>query len=43
MQNFSDFFEQGDFAAAKKVFHEMQFLFKLLAEIDTGEELRLGY
>lgn len=28
---------------AKKAFHEMQFLFKLLAEIDAGEEQRLGY
>ena len=42
-QSFSDFIEQADFSAAKKVFHEMQFLFKLLAEIDAGEELRLGY
>lgn len=32
-----------DLLAAKKVFHEMQFLFKLLAEINAGEEQRLGY
>lgn len=42
-QDFTDFFGRSDFVAAKKVFHEMQFLFKLLAEIDAGEELRLGY
>ncbi|MFK7865005.1 MAG: Fe-S protein assembly co-chaperone HscB [Pseudohongiellaceae bacterium] len=32
-----------DLTLAKKVFHEMQFLFKLLAEINAGEEQRLGY
>lgn len=28
---------------AKKIFHELQFLYKLKQEIDTGEEQRLGY
>ncbi len=39
----SDCFRHSNFTLAKKIFHEMQFLAKLLAEIDAGEELRLGY
>jgi len=35
--------ESGDLSVAKQTFHELQFLFKLLAEIEEGEELRLGY
>jgi molecular chaperone HscB len=42
-QNFTATFELEDFAAAKKIYHELQFLYKLNAEIDAGEELRLGY
>lgn len=42
-QQFASDFEAGDILAAKKIFHEMQFLHKLLKEIDEGEEQRLGY
>ena len=35
--------ESGDFSAAKQTFHELQFFFKLLAEIEESEEHRLGY
>ena len=35
--------ENDELSAAKKTFHELQFFFKLLAEIEEGEELRLGY
>ncbi len=42
-QDFAMFFADSNLKAAKKVFHEMQFLFKMLAEIDVAEELRLGY
>ena len=35
--------ESDELSAAKKTFHELQFFFKLLAEIEEGEELRLGY
>ena len=35
--------ESSDLSAAKQTFHELQFLFKLLAEIEEGEERRLGY
>lgn len=34
---------EQDFESAKKLYHEMQFLYKLLAEIEAGEEARLGY
>lgn len=40
---FAEHFEQEQFADAKKIYHELQFLYKLLAEIDAGEETRLGY
>ncbi len=42
-QQFSEKFELEDFDAAKKIYHELQFLHKLAAEINAGEELRLGY
>ncbi len=42
-QQFSKRFELEDFDAAKRIYHELQFLYKLVAEIDAGEELRLGY
>ena len=35
--------EQGDLTSAKKIFHELQFLEKLLTEVASGEEQRLGY
>ena len=40
---FSDYFAAKKYNEAKKVYHELQFLNKLRAEIDAGEELRLGY
>lgn len=40
---FANLFEGGKYADAKKVYHELQFLNKLSAEIDAGEELRLAY
>ncbi len=43
LQQFSEKFELEEFDAAKRIYHEMQFLYKLLTEIDAGEELRLGY
>lgn len=42
-QLFSEKIDLEDFDAAKKVYHELQFLTKLMAEVDAGEELRLGY
>lgn len=41
--SFAEFFTAENYAAAKKVYHELQFLNKLRTEIDAGEELRLGY
>ena len=35
--------ESGDFSAAKQTFHELQFFFKLLAEIEESEERLLDY
>ena len=35
--------ESDELSLAKKTFHELQFFSKLLAEIEEGEELRLGY
>tara|TARA_B100000945_G_scaffold245140_1_gene201393 strand:+ start:35 stop:568 length:534 start_codon:yes stop_codon:yes gene_type:complete len=35
--------ESGDLSAAKQTFHELQFLFKLLAEIEESEERLLDY
>lgn len=40
---FAESLEGGALAAAKGTFHEMQFLHKLLAELDADEERRLGY
>ena len=40
---FGDWIKSDDLSSAKKTFHELQFLFKLLSEIEEGEELRLGY
>ena len=40
---FSTAIGAGDVDLAKRKFHEMQFLAKLLEEIDRGEEARLGY
>lgn len=42
-QGFGEHMQAGDAQAAKKIFHEMQFLHKLLSEIDQAEEQRLGY
>ncbi len=42
-QNFARGIENGEFAEAKKIFHEMQFPHKLQLEIDIGEEQRLGF
>jgi hypothetical protein len=40
---FSREFALGELAQAKRTFHELQFLHKLLLEIESGEEQRLGY
>ncbi len=40
---FASFLEANDIQRAKEVFFEMQFLHKLLSEIEQGEEKRLGY
>ena len=42
-QSFTLKFDKEDFDGAKKIYHELQFLYKLLAEIELGEEKRLGY
>lgn len=42
-QNFADKIKKSNYDGAKKIYHELQFLYKLLAEIDSAEELRLGY
>ena len=42
-QNFASYLDNSEFVAAKKLFHEMQFLNKLLKEIERGQEQRLGY
>lgn len=42
-QNFAGKFENSNYDGAKKIYHELQFLYKLLAEIDSAEELRLAY
>ncbi|MCH2357171.1 MAG: Fe-S protein assembly co-chaperone HscB [Pseudomonadales bacterium] len=42
-RKFADGLQRREFGSAKKVFHEMQFLHKLLAEIDSSEEQCLGY
>ncbi len=40
---FEDWVAIDDLDSAKSTFHELQFLFKLLSEIEEGEEVRLGY
>ncbi len=40
---FSSEYGSGDIANAKRTFHALQFLNKLLVEIDQHEERRLGY
>jgi len=40
---FNSQYESGAMLDAKKTFHELQFLVKLLKEIEIGEEQRLGY
>ena len=40
---FSKEFASGELTQAKRIFHELQFLHKLLLEIEAGEEQRLGY
>ena len=40
---FAKFVDDDDLDSARKLFHEMQFLHKLIKEIDQGEEQRLGY
>lgn len=42
-QNFAGHFNKQKFDDAKKVYHELQFFYKLKTEIDAGEEKRLGY
>ena len=42
-KKFEDWVAIDDLDSAKKTFHELQFLFKLLSEIEEGEEIRLGY
>lgn len=42
-QKFDDLLCGGNIDEARKLFHEMQFLHKLIKEIDQGEEQRLGY
>lgn len=42
-QSFSAQIEINEIAAAKKFFHKLQFLVKLLKEIEIKEENRLGY
>jgi len=41
--SFASYVDKGELPAAKQTFHEMQFLNKLLTEIETKEEQRLGY
>ena len=42
-RSFAADFAAGRLDAAKRSFHAMQFLHKLLSEIEQGEEQRLGY
>ncbi len=42
-EQFASALTASDLPAAKRFFHEMQFLDKLLKEINSGEEQRLGY
>lgn len=43
LSRFQEQFEQQDFAGAKRTYNQMQFLFKLLTEIDAVEEKLLDY
>ena len=42
-QGFADNIERSNYHGAKMIYHELQFLYKLLVEIESAEELRLGY
>ncbi len=42
-EKFAAGYSAGTIDVAKRIFHEMQFLHKLLSEIEDGEEHRLGY
>ena len=42
-QNFAGNIKNNNYAGAKKIYHELQFLYKLLTEIDSAEEQRLAY
>ncbi len=42
-QQFAELMQSEQLDAARKLFHEMQFLHKLTKEIDQGEEQRLDY
>lgn len=42
-QKFGELMQGSNIDEARKLFHEMQFLHKLIKEIDQGEEQRLGY
>ena len=41
--NFASDAREENFVSAKKTFHELQFLYKLMHEIEENEELRLDY
>lgn len=42
-QRFAELIESQVIDEAKQLYHELQFLFKLHKEIESGEEQRLGY
>jgi hypothetical protein len=41
--SFADDARSENYKSAKKTFHELQFLYKLLSEIEENEERRLEY
>lgn len=43
LKSFANHLGQDELDIAKSTFHELQFLQKLLSEIEIGEEQRLGY
>ena len=43
IQNFTQAMENTDYGTAKAVYHKLQFLYKLLDEIDSAEEKLLDY
>ena len=43
LESFARELDKDALDTARKTYHEMQFLYKLLSEIEAGEELRLGY